>query len=208
MAPPIERKKIDLGPLKKANVPIIFIVGGPGSGKGTQCERLVAKYHLTHLSSGDLLRDEVSSGSPRGASLSAVMAAGELVPLEIVLDLIAEAMVNAVAKGSKGFLIDGYPREVKQGEQFEREIMSAHTVVYFEVSEEVMTERLLGRAKTSGRVDDNIDTIKLRLKTFMNSTKPVVDYYAGKNKLARINAEGSVDDVFKATVPVMEKIFH
>lgn len=208
MAPTIERKKIDLTPLKKANVPIIFIVGGPGSGKGTQCERLVAKYHLTHLSSGDLLRDEVKSGSTRGASLSAVMAAGELVPLEIVLDLIAEAMVNAVAKGSKGFLIDGYPREVKQGEQFENEIMPARTVIYFEVSEEVMTERLLGRAKTSGRVDDNIDTIKLRLKTFMNSTKPVVDYYESKGKLAKINAEGSVDDVFKATVPVMDKIFH
>lgn len=208
MAPTIERKKIDLTPLKKANVPIIFIVGGPGSGKGTQCDRLVEKYHLTHLSSGDLLRDEVKSGSSRGSSLSAVMAAGELVPLEIVLDLIAEAMVNAVAKGSKGFLIDGYPREVKQGEQFEREILPAHTVIYYEVPEEVMTERLLGRAKTSGRVDDNIDTIKLRLKTFMNATKPVVDYYAAKGKLAKINAVGSVDEVFKATVPVMDKIFH
>lgn len=106
--------------------------------------------------------------------------------------------------------------------------MPARTVIYFEVSEEVMTERLLGRAKTSGRVDDNIDTIKLRLKTFMNSTKPVVDYYESKGKLAKvaeikcslnfhftkhnyalqINAEGSVDDVFKATVPVMDKIFH
>uniref|UniRef100_A0A914WBQ4 Nucleoside-diphosphate kinase n=1 Tax=Plectus sambesii TaxID=2011161 RepID=A0A914WBQ4_9BILA len=119
---PIERKNIDLAPLKKANVPIFFICGGPGSGKGTQCERIVAKYGLTHLSSGDLLRAEVHSGSARGSQLLKVMEAGELVPLEIVLDLIKEAMLQAVQKGSKGFLIDGYPREVKQGEQFESEV--------------------------------------------------------------------------------------
>ncbi|KIH49245.1 adenylate kinase isoenzyme 5 domain protein, partial [Ancylostoma duodenale] len=117
----VERKHIDLTPLKKAGVPIFFIVGGPGSGKGTQCEKIVAKYGLSHLSSGDLLRDEVKSGSPRGAQLSKIMEAGELVPLEVVLDLIKEAMLKEVAKGSKGFLIDGYPREVKQGEQFEHE---------------------------------------------------------------------------------------
>ncbi|PIO75207.1 adenylate kinase isoenzyme 5 domain protein [Teladorsagia circumcincta] len=117
----MDRKKIDLTPLKKANVPIFFIVGGPGSGKGTQCEKIVAKYGLSHLSSGDLLRDEVKSGSPRGAKLDKIMKAGELVPLEVVLDLVKEAMLKEIAKCSKGFLIDGYPRDVKQGEQFERE---------------------------------------------------------------------------------------
>ncbi|KHJ92790.1 adenylate kinase isoenzyme 5 domain protein, partial [Oesophagostomum dentatum] len=107
--PAVERKHIDLTPLKKAGVPIFFIVGGPGSGKGTQCERIVAKYGLSHLSSGDLLRDEVKSGSPRGAQLTKIMEAGELVPLEVVLDLIKEAMLKEVAKGSKGFLIGVYP---------------------------------------------------------------------------------------------------
>ncbi|EPB73201.1 adenylate kinase [Ancylostoma ceylanicum] len=194
--PSVERKHIDLTPLKKANVPIFFIVGGPGSGKGTQCERIVAKYGLSHLSSGDLLRDEVKSGSPRGAQLTKIMEAGELVPLEVVLDLIKEAMLKEVAKGSKGFLIDGYPREVKQGEQFENEIQEAKSVIFFDVSEDILVERLLHRAKTSGRADDNMETIKKRLHTFTTATAPVVEYYEKKKKLIRIQAKGTIDEIF------------
>ncbi|VDM71181.1 unnamed protein product [Strongylus vulgaris] len=158
---PNEKKHIDLTPLKKAAVPIIFIVGGPGSGKGTQCDKIVEKYGLSHLSSGDLLREEVErayythklpskvkSGSPRGEKLSKIMQAGELVPLDVVLELIKEAMLKEVAKGSKGFLIDGYPREVKQGEQFEKEIQEAASVIFFDVNDDILIERLLKRAKT------------------------------------------------------------
>ncbi|KAE9413730.1 hypothetical protein Angca_007777 [Angiostrongylus cantonensis] len=192
----ITKKQIDLTPIRKANVPIFFIVGGPGSGKGTQCEKIVAKYGFSHLSSGDLLRDEVKSGTPRGAQLLKIMEAGELVPLEVVLDLIKEAMLKEVAKKSKGFLIDGYPREIKQGEQFEQEIQEAKLVIFFDVSEKVLVERLLHRAKTSGRADDNMETIKKRLKTFIDATAPVVDYYEKKKKLIRIKAEGSIDEIF------------
>ncbi|KAJ1354844.1 adenylate kinase [Parelaphostrongylus tenuis] len=202
----MNRKSIDLTPLKKADLPIFFIVGGPGSGKGTQCERIVAKYGLSHLSSGDLLRDEVNSSSARGAQLSKIMQAGELVPLEVVLDLIKEAMLKAVAKGSKGFLIDGYPREVKQGEQFEREIGPAKSVIFFDVSDEILIERLLNRAKTSGRVDDNMETIRKRLQTFKNATAPVVDYYEKKNKLVRIKAHGTVDEIFSVVVQHLDKL--
>jgi len=204
---PIERKQIDLSPLKKAKAPIIFIVGGPGSGKGTQCARMVEKYGLSHLSSGDLLRAELESGSPRAGQLKKIMEAGELVPLEVVLDLIKEAMLKEVAKGSKGFLIDGYPREVKQGQQFESEILECTTVIFFDVSEETMTKRLLGRGATSGRVDDNVETIKKRLETFRKQTQPVVDYYKQKGKLVHIKAEGSVDDIFKEAEKAMDKIF-
>ncbi|PAV88490.1 hypothetical protein WR25_23118 [Diploscapter pachys] len=207
MAPTVERKQIDITPLKKANVPIIFIVGGPGSGKGTQCERIVKKYGLSHLSSGDLLRDEVKSGSARGGQLTKIMEAGELVPLEVVLDLVKEAMLKEVAKGSKGFLIDGYPREVKQGDQFEAEIMPARLALYFEVAEETLVKRCLKRAETSGRVDDNAETIKKRLKTFMQSTTPVVDHYAKKGKLVKINAEGGVDEIFGVVQQHLDKIF-
>ncbi|XP_027543582.1 adenylate kinase isoenzyme 1 isoform X1 [Neopelma chrysocephalum] len=104
---------------------IIFVVGGPGSGKGTQCEKIVQKYGYTHLSTGDLLRAEVSSGSERGKKLQAIMEKGELVPLDTVLDMLRDAMV-AKADVSKGFLIDGYPREVKQGEEFEKKIAPPH----------------------------------------------------------------------------------
>ncbi|GMR32600.1 hypothetical protein PMAYCL1PPCAC_02795, partial [Pristionchus mayeri] len=198
-------KKIDLTPLKKAGVPIFFIMGGPGSGKGTQCEKIVAKYGLSHLSSGDLLRDEVKSGSSRGAELTKIMEAGQLVPLTVVLDLIKEAMLKEVAKGSKGFLIDGYPREVAQGDQFEAEIMPAKLAVFFEVSEETLVKRLLKRAETSGRADDNMDTIKLRLKTFNEATAPVVAHYEKKGKLARIKAEGTVEEIFSEVVKHFDK---
>ncbi|XP_045582967.1 adenylate kinase isoenzyme 1 isoform X6 [Procambarus clarkii] len=190
---PVERKQLDLKPLKDSKLPVIFVLGGPGCGKGTQCDKIVQKYGYTHLSSGDLLREEVSSGSERGKSLNAIMEKGDLVPLEVVLDLLAEAMLARVST-SKGFLIDGYPREQAQGVQFEQSIMPCTKVLYFEVPDEVMVERLLHRAKTSGRVDDNEETIKKRLATFHKHSKPVIDYY--KDKCSTIVALSSPDDVF------------
>ena len=110
---------IDVTPLK--NSKIIFIVGGPGSGKGTQCEKIVAKYGYTHLSSGDLLRAEVQSGSDLAKQLNELMQQGKLVPNELVLEMIKKAMLEKVAT-SKGFLIDGFPRELNQGLQFDKEV--------------------------------------------------------------------------------------
>jgi adenylate kinase len=162
---------------------------------------MVATYGLSHLSSGDLLRAEVASGSARGSQLNAMMEKGELVPLEVVLDLIAEAMLAKLAGGSKGFLIDGYPRQVQQGVQFEQEvsvpsasqaailcmqIIPCRAAIYFHVKDETMVARLLHRAKTSGRVDDNEETIKARLKTFNEQTTPVVDHYKKQNKLIHV----------------------
>ena len=105
--------------LKKAKV--IFVVGGPGSGKGTQCEKIVKKYGYTHLSSGDLLRAEVQSGSERGKHLNELMQKGILVSNQLVLDMIKDAMLSKI-KTSKGFLIDGYPRQVDQGLEFEKQV--------------------------------------------------------------------------------------
>merc|ERR1712109_97852 len=106
-----------------------------------------------------------------------MMEKGDLVPLFVVLDLLAEAML-AKLNGSKGFLIDGYPREVSQGEEFEKEICPCSKILYFEVSDETMTERLLKRGQSSGRVDDNVETIKKRLNTFHQHSEPVMDHYA------------------------------
>ena len=105
-------------------LPIVFVTGGPGSGKGTQCDKIVEKFQFTHLSSGDLLRAKVASGSPDGQELDDMMKAGKLVPLEKILDLITEGMTNAVAQGTcNGFLIDGYPREIEQGTKFEEKVL-------------------------------------------------------------------------------------
>ncbi|KAG7237345.1 hypothetical protein INR49_032468 [Caranx melampygus] len=174
---------------------IIFVVGGPGSGKGTQCEKVVAKYGYTHLSSGDLLRAEVSSGSERGKQLQAIMQKGELVPLDTVLDMIKDAMI-AKADVSKGFLIDGYPREVKQGEEFEKKIGKPCLLLYIDAKAETMVKRLMKRGETSGRSDDNEETIKKRLDLYYKATEPVIAFYEGRGIVRKINSELPVDEVF------------
>lgn len=175
------------------NVPIIWVLGGPGSGKGTQCEKIVAKYGFTHLSSGDLLRAEVASGSPRGKELNEIMEKGQLVPIEVVLQLIKDEMLKHSAN-SKGFLIDGYPREKEQGPLFEKNVAPVSLILFFDASEETLTKRLLGRGQASGRVDDNEDTIKLRLQTFSANTAQVLQPYP--DRLVKINAERDVDSIF------------
>ncbi|ESN94879.1 hypothetical protein HELRODRAFT_186024 [Helobdella robusta] len=187
-----------------AHAKIYFVLGGPGSGKGTQCDKIVAKYGFTHLSTGDLLRDEVASGSERGKQLTAIMEKGELVSLETVLTLLREAMLKK-AKESKGFLIDGYPRELDQGKRFEADVSHVDSVIYFHVADETMKKRLMKRAETSGRVDDNEETIVKRLKTFHDLTQPVVDYYAKQNKVIQIEAEGTVDEIFKKVESYLDK---
>jgi len=176
------------------NAKIIFVLGGPGSGKGTQCEKIVEKYGYTHLSSGDLLRDEVQSGSELGKELQEIMERGELVSLEKVLTLLREAMLKHVA--SRGFLIDGYPREVDQGLRFEAEVAPVNSVIYFEVSDDTMKSRLMKRGETSGRSDDNETTIVKRLQTFHDCTEPVIEHYGKQGKVCKIVAEGTIDQIF------------
>jgi len=187
------------------NAKCIFVLGGPGSGKGTQCDKIVAKYGYTHFSTGDLLRDEVKSGSDRGKKLTEIMEKGDLVPLETVLELLRDGMVKALAT-SKGFLIDGYPRELEQGKRFEAEVAPVTACVSFEVKDETMVKRLLKRAETSGRADDNEETIKKRLKTFHDLTQPVIDHYAGQGKSVLINAEGGVDEIFGQVEAFLDKL--
>ncbi|KAL3320384.1 Adenylate kinase isoenzyme 1 [Cichlidogyrus casuarinus] len=187
--------------LKDAQV--VFVLGGPGSGKGTQCAKLVEKYGFNHLSSGDLLRDEVNSGSPLGNELKAKMEAGELVSLEKVLELLKNAMVKLIEK-NKGFLIDGYPRELEQGTKFEAEVAPCQLVVAFDVSEETMKARLLERGKTSGRADDNEQTIIKRFETFKNLTKPVIDHYKKAGKVVEVDASGAIDAIFATVCSELE----
>uniref|UniRef100_A0A8C5MV43 Adenylate kinase isoenzyme 1 n=1 Tax=Leptobrachium leishanense TaxID=445787 RepID=A0A8C5MV43_9ANUR len=197
------KSKADREKLK--NSKIIFVVGGPGSGKGTQCDRIVKQYGYTHLSTGDLLRAEVSSGSDRGKTLSAIMERGELVPLDTVLDMLRDAMV-AKAAVSKGFLIDGYPREVKQGEEFEKKIGAPSLLLYVDAGSDTMVKRLVKRGETSGRADDNEETIKKRLETYYKATEPVIALYEGRGIVRKINAEGSVDDVFKQVSTALDAL--
>ncbi|XP_025408349.1 adenylate kinase isoenzyme 1 [Sipha flava] len=175
------------------NLPTIWILGGPGSGKGTLCDKIVTKYGFTHISTGDLLRDEVNTGSERGQELVKIMKEGALVPTSVVMELLNEKIKSKVAT-SKGFLIDGYPREKKQGEEFEIAIKPVDMVLYLESKDETMVQRLLKRAETSGRSDDNLETIQKRLQTFHANNDPIIEAY--KSKVVIISAEQSAEAVF------------
>ncbi|BFF96785.1 adenylate kinase isoenzyme 1 [Drosophila madeirensis] len=201
------QEKLKAEELRKAQaaseIPIIWILGGPGCGKGTQCAKIVEKYGFTHLSSGDLLRNEVASGSDKGRQLQAVMSSGGLVSNDEVLSLLNDAISRA--KGSsKGFLIDGYPREKNQGVAFEERIAPADLALYFDCSEDTMLKRIMARAAAAAvkRADDNEQTIRARLQTFKLNTSAILELYA--DKTLTINAERDVDDIFQEVVQAIE----
>merc|ERR1712126_417523 len=191
MAGNVERKEFDKS--KFEGKPIVWVMGGPGSGKGTQCEKIALKFGFTHLSSGDLLRAEVMSGSKRGQQLYMTMANGNAVPSEIVTDLLGEAMVAKA--DSKGFLVDGFPIHMGQAEIFVTNIGTPTRVIAFEASEEVLTGRLMAR----GNFDDTEDSVKKRLANYTENTKPVIE----KFKAETINVERAADDIFAD----VEKLF-
>jgi adenylate kinase len=180
----VDRKQVDTSAIK--GIPIIWLMGGPGSGKGTQCDKICIKYGFTHLSSGDILRNEVMSGTPRGRQLYQLMSNGEPVPNEVVDDLLAESMVKKAE--SKGFLIDGYPMDTDQAESFTKNIAAPNMVILLECNDEILKERLKGR----NNFDDTQDAILKRIETYNSKTKPV----AQKHNAKVINASGASDAVF------------
>jgi adenylate kinase len=186
-----------------ATAQVVFVLGGPGSGKGTQCERIVAKYGYQHLSAGDLLRDEVASGSEAGKMCSEIMKEGKLVPMAVTIQLLKNAMVRS---GKDKFLIDGFPRALDQAFEFEKGIMKPRAVLFFDCPMEVMEERLLNRGKTSGRADDNAETIKKRFVTFTEQSLPVTDHYAKEGKLHKISAVPAPDEVFGEVVKALDAL--
>jgi len=155
----------DEAPVVKPDV--IFVLGGPGSGKGTQCAKMVEKYNYTHLSAGDLLRAERKSGSENAQKINDLISAGQLVPSDITVGLIKTAMEKAVAgaEDKVTFIIDGFPRNEANEVWWEKLIgdwAEIRFVLFFDTTEEVMLERLLERGKSSGRSDDKADVIKAR----------------------------------------------
>jgi adenylate kinase len=177
----------------------IILFGPPGSGKGTQSTNLVEKYGLIHLSTGDLLRKEMKEGTPLGIEAKSLIEQGSLVPDEVVVGMIANAVDNN--PGVAGFLFDGFPRTVAQAEALDRLLSekntSIATVLFLEVNQQELIERLIGRAKTSGRLDDADPEIqKRRQDVYRNETLPVAGYYQNFGKVERIDGEGSVEVIF------------
>lgn len=177
----------------------IILFGPPGSGKGTQSAQLVEKYGLIHLSTGDLLRSEISRKTALGMEAKAIMDRGELVPDAVVVGMIASALDNNPQ--AKGFLFDGFPRTVAQSEALDALLQQKNTsigvVLALEVSEEELVKRLLNRGLTSGRSDDNSEeVVRARIVEYHKKTSVVADYYRKFNKVVEIKGEGSVQEIF------------
>ncbi|KAI1485945.1 uridylate kinase [Biscogniauxia mediterranea] len=195
-------------------VTVIFVLGGPGAGKGTQCARLVADYGFTHLSAGDLLRaEQARAGSEFGDLIRDYIKNGLIVPMEVTIALLESAMTSAMLSASSPplppdtprsqlrgrFLIDGFPRKFDQAVKFEEAVCPARLVLFYDCPEAEMERRLLERGKTSGRDDDNADSIRKRFRTFVETSMPVVDHYERLGKVVRIDAARSPDEVYRDT---------
>lgn len=181
----------------KDEVSVIFVLGGPGAGKGTQCAKLVKEKGFVHLSAGDLLRAEQKrEGSKYGELIASYIKEGKIVPQEVTVALLKQAITENHDKGNKKFLVDGFPRKMDQAITFEDEIVPSAFTLFFECPEKVMLDRLLERGKTSGRADDNIESIKKRFRTFIETSMPVVDYFEKQGKVVKVRCDSPVDVVY------------
>jgi len=176
----------------------LVLFGPPGSGKGTQSEKLIDKYELVHLSTGDILRNEIKNGTELGKQAEEIMKRGELVSDDIVIGMIKNKI--EANKAVRGFIFDGFPRTVAQAEalnslleEFNEEISG---MVSLNVPREELITRLLKRGKDTGRADDNLETIENRISVYESQTKPVAEYYEEQDKYYPVNGVGSIDDIF------------
>lgn len=200
-------------PRSDNNLPflVLFVLGGPGAGKGTQCAKLVSTYGFTHLSAGDLLRAEQERpGSEYGQLIKDYIKEGKIVPMEVTIALLENAMNDTIASSSSGggggdkkkasrFLIDGFPRKLDQALKFEESVCAAEFVLFYDCPEATMEARLLERGKTSGRADDNEESIRKRFRTFIETSMPVVDYYEKQGRVVKIDATPTAEEVEEKT---------
>lgn len=177
----------------------IVIFGAPGCGKGTQSERLISEYGLYHISTGEILRDNIARKTPLGKIADVYIKQGQLIPDQLVVRML-EQVLDSEPEAKKGVIFDGFPRTVAQAETLDTMLRQrgseVHAVVGLEVPEEELIDRILRRGKETGREDDNLETVKKRLEVYHTVTSPVINYYADRGRYKRINGTGSVDQVF------------
>ncbi|RRN77623.1 adenylate kinase [Pseudoxanthomonas sp. SGD-10] len=185
----------------------LVLFGPPGAGKGTQSQKLIDKYSLIHLSTGDILRAEISNGTALGLEAKKLMDQGILVPDEVVIGMISNKL--DANKDAKGFIFDGFPRTVAQAAALDQLLISKGEsisgMIALEVNNEELERRLLLRGKESGRPDDqNPEIIKKRVEEYNNKTAPVANYYKEQNKFTGINGIGSIEEIFNNIVEVVD----
>lgn len=177
----------------------IVIFGAPGSGKGTQSDILIENYGLYHISTGDVLRDNIRRGTALGATAKGYMDAGRLIPDELMIDILADVLDANRDAAAKGVIFDGFPRTIAQAEALERMLAergtAVTTVIGLEVEEQELIERILNRGRLTGRSDDTLDTARKRLEVYHNQTSPLRDYYKERGLYHGIEGTGGIDAV-------------
>ena len=178
----------------------IVIFGAPGSGKGTQSDKLIEHYNLFHISTGDVLRDNIRRGTDLGKTAKGYIDQGQLVPDELIIDILAQVLDENKDNATEGVIFDGFPRTIPQAEALEGLLADRGTqidaVVGLEVPEEELIKRILLRGKMSGRADDNEETARKRLEVYHNQTSPLKAYYQEQGKYRAINGMGTIDGIF------------
>ncbi|XP_037680118.1 adenylate kinase isoenzyme 1-like [Choloepus didactylus] len=184
---------------------IIFVMGGPGCGKGTQCKNMASKYGFCHVGLGQLLRQEAQQGTRRGWQIRDIMLQGLLVPTGVILDMVSDSLL--ACPESRGFLIDGFPRELKQAKEFERIVGRApDMVIVFDCSMETMVQRVLHRGRLEQWADDSESAIRQRLETHYTLCEPILTFYQQKNLLRNILAEEAPENIFAKCCSVIESL--
>ncbi|XP_055853342.1 UMP-CMP kinase-like [Episyrphus balteatus] len=183
---------------------IVFVLGGPGAGKGTQCQRIVDKFGFVHLSAGDLLREErMREGSEVGALIQDYIKNGKIVPVEITCSLIENAMKNS---NKNKFLIDGFPRNQDNLDGWNNKMsdkVDFQFVLFFKCTEDVCIQRCLKRGESSGRADDNLESLKKRIETYVGDSLPIIQHYEKQGKVKTIDASPDADVVFEEVEKVI-----
>lgn len=186
----------------------IVIFGAPGSGKGTQSDLLVKKYGFKHISTGDVLRAEIKAGTELGNTAKAYIDKGQLIPDELMISILARVYDNMCP--CEGIIFDGFPRTIPQAEALKKMLADRHSEVAamleLNVPDDMLMERLINRGRTSGRADDNAETIRRRLEVYKNQTAPLIDWYSKEGKHHAIKGYGPLEEINAALCEVIDAL--
>ena len=187
----------------------IVIFGAPGSGKGTQSDKMIAQYGFEHISTGDVLRNEIKNGTELGKTAKSYIDQGQLIPDELMIDILA-SVYDSFGKEHKGVIFDGFPRTIPQAEALKKMLAErGHKVaamIELDVHEDELMKRLLLSGQQSGRSDDNEETIKKRLNVYHNQTSPLIEWYAKEGIHHHINGLGELDRIFGDITAVIDNL--
>lgn len=188
----------------------VVIFGAPGSGKGTQSERLIKEYGLHHISTGEVLRDHIARGTELGRVADSYISKGQLIPDDLMVKVLASVLDENPEATSKGVIFDGFPRTIAQADALQRMLAERgtqlHAVVGLEVPEDELVSRMLRRGQETGRADDNLETINNRLKVYHNQTQPLREHYIKQGQYHAIDGNGDMDRIFADIKSRLDKV--